>query len=113
MRKVFILITVLCFGVLASSSSCGKKSDPKVEITVVDSLNKVIQGAQVRITSKTYNATSIIDENSTTDVKGKAYFTFKLEAILEVIATGKNNKTGRDYIQLESGKTTEKTIIIK
>lgn len=113
MRKVFFLVTILGFGLLAFSSSCGKKSDPKAEITVVDSLNKPIQGAKVRITSKTYNASSVIDENSTTDVKGKAYFTFKLEAILEVIATGKNNKTGRDYIQLEQSKTTEKTIIIK
>ncbi|MEI6522048.1 MAG: hypothetical protein WCO37_01025 [Bacteroidota bacterium] len=113
MRKVLFLLTVLCFGVLVSSSSCGKKSDPKVEITVVDSLNKAIQGAKVRITSKTYNASSIIDQNATTDIKGKAYFTFKLEAILEVIASGKNNKIGRDYIQLEIGKTTEKTITIK
>jgi hypothetical protein len=113
MRKIFFLLAVLGFGVLASSSSCGKKTEPKAEITVVDSLNKAIQGAKVRITSKTYNASSVIDQNGVTDVKGKAYFTFKLEAILEVIATGKNNKVGKDYIQLEMGKTVEKTIIVK
>jgi hypothetical protein len=65
---------------------------------VVDSLNKPIQGANVRITSKTYNATSAIEEFGKTDVKGKAYFTFKLEAILEVIAVGKNNKTAKDLL---------------
>lgn len=113
MKKLLFLILTVCIGVVLSSTSCKKKTEPKVVITVVDTAGKIIQGAKVRITSKTYNAASVIDETGTTDVKGKAYFTFKLEAILEVIATAKTNREGSDFIQLEMGKTAEKTITVK
>lgn len=106
------ILFVLAISFYMFSFSCGNKTEPKAEITVVDTLNKPIQNATVRITSKTYNASSIIDETQKTDVKGKAYFTFKLEAILEVIATS-GPRSGQDFIQLKSGETVEKTVVVK
>ncbi|MFN4852895.1 MAG: hypothetical protein ACK5JC_00585 [Bacteroidota bacterium] len=111
------MVKKLVLGVLAASSlslfqQCKEPDAPKAEITVVDSLNKTISGAIVRITSKNYIPASTIDISQKTDLKGKAYFSFKLEAILQVVANS-SGLTGTDYIQLENGKTVQKTIVVK
>jgi len=111
MIKKFVLGSLLAVSGLILQN-CKEPDAPKAEITVVDSVNDVVSGAIVKVTSKNYIASSAVEQTQKTDLKGKAYFTFKLEAILQVVATGQN-KQGTDYIQLENGKTVEKTIVIK
>ena len=109
-----ILSCLTIIGLLAGVcvTSCGTPDPPEAEITVVDTLGKAISGATVRISSKTYNAASNVDDVKTTDFKGKTYHTFKWEAILEVQAA-KGTKKGREFIQLEVDKVVEKTITIR
>ena len=109
-----ILSCFMAIGLLAGIclSSCNSPDPPEVEITVVDSLGKAVAGATVRITSKTYNAASNVEDVKTTDFKGKTYHSFKWEAILEVRAS-KSNLSGREFIQLELDKVIEKTVTIK
>lgn len=93
-------------------TSCGSPDQPEAEITVVDTLGRAVAGATVRISSKTYNAASNVDDVKTTDFKGKTYHTFKWEAILEVQAA-KGSQKGREFVQLEIDKVVEKTVTIR
>lgn len=101
----------------ALSSSCKKTTPANAIITVVDPDGRNVAGARVilrndSVQSPTTGAQSIIYQEATTDISGKAEFTFKWEAVL-FVEVSKGNLSKKDYVRLEQSKTVEKTIILE
>lgn len=98
-------------------SSCKKTSSANAIITVVDPAGKNVAGAKVvlrndSVQSPTTGAQATIYQEATTDLSGKAEFSFKWEAVLFVTAT-KGALSKKDYVRLEQSKTVEKTVILE
>jgi hypothetical protein len=114
-------VTIAAVAIIISSAglfySCKKTSPANAIITVVDATGKSVAGAKVvlrndSVQSPTTGAQAIIYQEATTDLSGKAEFSFKWEAVLFITAT-KGALSKKDYIRLEQSKTVEKTVILE
>lgn len=114
------LLGTLLFTVLLVFSSCQKEADTLAVIIVKNSYGQTIQGAEVTLDQEwTSTQGNNLDPNlkqvKLTDDNGRAEFTYKLEAILNVTVVKQSNNnvlTGSNVIRLLRGKTVSKTIEI-
>lgn len=107
---LFVIVTMISL----SFTSCKEDTDCKVEI-----LTKLYDDTMVVVP----NAIVVLDQepndifvSGVSDIFGKFYHTFPLEAILNVTCTDTSvvpNKKGEGSIRLVPGKTVKKTIFIK
>ncbi len=96
--------------------SCKKDGPSKAVITVVDSINRPVQGAQVILwqdtaVNKTNGVASELRVSKTTDASGRAEFEFQLEAFLNIDVLF-NADTARSFIRLKEHETVSKTVVI-
>lgn len=114
MKKLFKLLVVAV--VLASFPlafvSCTEETecDAVVTVKMQNDTNVVVPGAEVIIRK------SDIKAEGTSDINGQFRYTFKLEAILDVIASkGASGDTlyGQTVIRLKPGQTVYKTVFIQ
>ena len=97
--------------------SCRKTGPADALVTVVDSLNKPVQGALVvlkqdSVISPNTGAQADVYQSQTTDYSGQATFSFELEAVL-FVEISKGSLLTKDYIRLEQSKQVEKSFILK
>ena len=113
--KYLIILLILAS---AGWSACEKTNGPAdAVITVVDSTGKRIAGATVvlrqdSVVNSTTGAQAVINESKVTNSSGQAWFTFKLEAVLNIEAS-KGNLSALDYIRLEKNEEVTKTVTIR
>lgn len=86
-------------------------------ITVVDSTGQRISGALVTLSQDSVinpvnNVQASANQVKQSDAAGQAFFTFKLEAVLNIEVV-KGTKIAKDYIRLEQSKTVTKTVVIR
>jgi len=110
------LLPILFIAVIGWSS-CEKTGPADATVTVVDSTGKRVAGAVVvlrqdSVINPNTGSQAVINETKVTDASGNAWFSFKLEAVLNVEAE-KGTLSGRDYIRLEQSKTVSKTVVIR
>ena len=117
LKKSFVLIIFLFFS--ATFSSCEKEKDTIGIIKVVYSNGNLVNGATVLLSqNNTIPGTSPIPnltQSHSTDASGKAEFTYRYEAILDVNVTknsGNDTYTGSGVIRLLRGKTEQITVEI-
>ena len=115
LKKSSVLIIFLFFS--ATFSSCEKEKDTIGIIKVVYSNGNLVNGATVLLSqNNTIPGTSPIPnltQSHSTDASGKAEFTYRYEAILDVNVTknsGNDTYTGRRVIRLLRGKTEQITV---
>lgn len=116
MKAIQILLVALLV-VPAVFSSCKKSGPAEAIVTVLDSTGRRISGAVVAlkqdsVVNPTNNVQASVNQQQITDASGQAYFTFKLEAVLNV-EVSKGLLSARDYIRLEQSKEVAKTVIIR
>tara|TARA_B000000475_G_C15806618_1_gene369817 strand:+ start:270 stop:644 length:375 start_codon:yes stop_codon:yes gene_type:complete len=117
LKKSSVLIIFLFFS--ATFSSCEKEKDTIGIIKVVYSNGNLVNGATVLLSqNNTIPGTSPIPnltQSHSTDASGKAEFTYRYEAILDVNVTknsGNDTYTGSGVIRLLRGKTEQITVEI-
>ena len=91
--------------------SCKKETTCYANITVIDATTLVpVTGATVMLDcSSCPNNSTLQTDQTSTDASGRAAFTFKYEAVLDIHVTlGARTATG--VVKLEAGKTVEKTV---
>lgn len=117
LKKSGVLIIFLFFS--ATFSSCEKEKDTIGIIKVVYSNGNLVNGATVLLSqNNTIPGTSPIPnltQSHSTDASGKAEFTYRYEAILDVNVTknsGNDTYTGGGVIRLLRGKTEQITVEI-
>ncbi len=111
----YILMVMMLVPVVFTA--CKKSGPAEAIITVIDSTGKRVAGAvivlrQDSVTNPTNNVQASINQQQVSDAVGQAFFTFKLEAVLNV-EVSKGNLTARDYIRLEQSKQVTKTVIVR
>ena len=117
LKKSGVLIIFLFFS--ATFSSCEKEKDTIGIIKVVYSNGNLVNGATVSLSqNNTIPGTSPIPNLTqihSTDASGKAEFTYRYEAILDVNVTknsGNDTYNGSGVIRLLRGKTEQITVEI-
>jgi len=114
-RNFFIV--AFLFSVVFSVSSCYKKKDTLAVVTVNDSNNSPVGGAEVRLYYAGANPDSLrVDQTATTDAAGKATFNFNDLyksgqagfAVLDIEVNG----TIVGIIKIEEETTSEETVAI-
>lgn len=109
---LFSILIVIFLSIGAVLSSCNKEEPAKAVITVVDSLNSPIQGCKVELNSDNNPRPGDVKASEITDLSGKAYFEFDLEAILQIEVSKDTTKADKENIHVIPGETAEKTIKI-
>lgn len=115
-KRLAAIGVVVCF--FAFSFSCKRPDPPKGVVIAVDTTDKPVSGATVKLTSTGDKGAGVLKGTSTTDGEGKAYFNeFPLDAILnvtctKVIAAGDTLK-GTGILRLETGKENESRVTLK
>jgi hypothetical protein len=109
------LIVVALFLAL-SFFSCKKDGPSNAVITVVDSINRPVQGATVILwqdtaVNKSNGVASNVRVSKKTDAAGKAEFEFQLEAFFNIDVLY-NADTARSFIRLKEHETVSKTVVI-
>ena len=91
--------------------SCKKETTCYANITVLDAVTQAaVTGATVMLDCSTCpNNSTLQTDQTTTDASGRASFTFKYEAVLDIHVT-LGNRTATGVVKLEAGKTVEKTV---
>jgi len=138
MKKVFLFFVMMSL-VLIFGVKCKKEEPPKAIVLVVDTLNKPIAGATVRVyadpkkykgpdSSIVYPTVGYFDpdkkilfDQKKTDNEGKTYHEFKYEAIFYVyayypkkIATNKyDTLKGYGALILKANETYEEKIVLR
>lgn len=102
---IFILCGILTIG-------CKKEEPGKAVITVVDTLNNPIQGCTVVLNSDNNPKPGDVKASEISDISGKAYFEFDLEAILQVEVSKGAFTADKENIHVIPGETAEKTITL-
>lgn len=116
MKKLITLtsfsLTILLFVLLGSTQvACHKNTDCTCDVKVVDSTGAPVPGATVKLYAN-INPPGQVQATGSTDGNGEAYFTFKLPAIFDIVAT-RYSMTGTGLIQLQIGGNVSQTVIIK
>jgi len=121
LNKIFKiqLLGTLLLTVLLVFSSCKKEADTLAVIIVKNSYGQAIEDALVTLdqegTSVQNNNLAELKQEEFTDENGRAEFTYKLEAILNVTVIKQDDNnilTGSNVIRLLRGKTVSQTIEI-
>jgi len=111
MKKVLLGSTALFAMILMAMSllqtSCAKETDCSAVVTVLDTVATPIVGATVRLD---YQGGGLQSDQQTTDASGRASFTFKYEAVLDITVTHPQHPTTTGIIKLEAGRTVNETI---
>ena len=107
---------VICFAV--SQFSCYQQQTCNATVTVVDSTNKGVNGALVRLYPNVTNKPSgEIQGQGTTNSAGVVTFNFQLPAIFQVYATkpigGADTLKGTGVLQLQVGNTATCTVTVR
>ncbi len=117
--KLKLFIAALSFGILTVfiNTSCEKNTDCKLTIITVDSANRILPNAKIKLFANVKTSTGATVEadlkaEGVSDGSGQSTYTFKLPSILDIKAT-LGNKSGVGIIKLEEGKSVEKTIKVK
>ena len=114
MKKVLFGSTALFAFILMAMSllqtSCAKESDCDAVVSVVDTVGSPIVGATVKLD---YNGGGLQSDQQVTDASGRASFTFKYEAVLDITVTHPQHALTTGIIKLEAGKTVDKTITMQ
>ncbi|HEY6161260.1 MAG TPA: hypothetical protein VI112_08555 [Bacteroidia bacterium] len=109
MKKIRTFLALALLAVPVLHFACKKETTCYANITVLDVNGAPVVGATVKLDCSTCgnnNSTLQIDQ-STTDASGRASFTFKYEAVLDIHVNG-GSPVG--VVKLEAGKTAEKTV---
>ena len=103
---VIVIMITLAFPV-----SCKKETTCYANITVLDASTQApVVGATVKLDCSTCPTNSTLQtDQTTTDASGRAAFTFKYEAVLDIHVT-LGSRTATGVVKLEAGKTVEKTV---
>ncbi len=111
-------VALVFIGLFCSMSffSCKKDGPTKAVITVVDSINRPLQGAKVILwqdtaVNKSNGVASEMRVTKNTDAAGRAEFEFQLEAFLNIDVVY-NADTGRSFIRLIEFETVSKTVVM-
>lgn len=112
----FTALMIAGLFLLLSVFSCKKDGPSNAVITVVDSINRPVQGALVILwqdtaVNKSNGVVSELRVSKTTDASGKAEFEFQLEAFLNIDVLY-NADTARSFIRLKEHETVNKTVVI-
>ena len=120
MKTITLKITAFLFSLIiiaTTFSSCAKPEDTIGIIKVVNSSGQAMSGVTVVLNqSNTIPGTDPIDnlsQNKKTDVNGKATFSYRYEAILDVSVSktsGNDTYSGSGVIRLLRGKTEQITV---
>jgi hypothetical protein len=104
------LLVLVLFSATLTSPGCAKDKPCKAIITVLDSSNNPITGAQVHLVAP---APSSVDLVLSTDASGQASFEVNLPQILDinVVFSSTTYQTGK-VARFEQGKTDEVTVHI-
>lgn len=98
-------------------TACKKTGPADAVVTVMDSTGRRLSGAivvlrQDSVVNPTNNVQASVNQQAVTDAAGQAFFSFKLEAVLNLEAT-KGTLKARDYIRLEQSKQVSKTVVVR
>jgi hypothetical protein len=109
------LIPIAAAFALLLDFSCKKETTCYANIIVVDAnIQAPIIGATVKLdcgTCSNPSTSNLQTDQTTTDASGRASFTFKYEAVLDITVTSSQGPaTG--VVKLEAGKTVEKTVSV-
>jgi hypothetical protein len=115
--KSFLTVVLIAVAFSLFFLSCKKTSPAEATITVVDSLERPIKGAQVilrqdSVVNPSTGVKSDIYDEKITDINGQTFHSFKWEAVLNLQVT-KGNLKAIDYLRLEQSKTVSKTVMLK
>ncbi len=122
---LFLLSTLLLFGLTLIGTSCQKETDCTANITCVDSVGTAVANATVNLFAQVKDPndpkgvatnTADVKASGTTDDGGKVSFVFKLPAVFDVKATfvsGNKTFSGTSIIKLETGTAVEKTVTLR
>ncbi|MBP8033435.1 MAG: hypothetical protein KAZ71_02495 [Bacteroidia bacterium] len=115
--KLFFATFALGLITLGINSSCQKKTDCKLIVTIHDSVGNAVSAATVKLFAnvKTASGSTVeadLKAEGVSDGGGTSTYTFKLPAILDVKVVA-GTKTGIGIVKLEEGKTVEKIITVK
>ncbi len=115
-KLIFPVLAILMLGFALSQSSCKKKKDTEAEITLTDSIGKVVAGAVVYVNSRNNTPPGTLEDTQTSDNRGKTFHKFDNEAILQVEVSKKLSTktiTGYGILRLEEGKKVELSITVR
>ena len=109
-----ILFTLL---VLISSWSCKKSGPADAVITVEDAKGQPVAGARVvlrqdSVVNPTTGIRADVYQEQFTGSNGQAFFSFELEAVLNVEVTKDTLVETDEYVRLEQNETVRKTITL-
>jgi hypothetical protein len=108
---LFLLAITLASSVLVS---CKRPGEGRAIVTVVDTLNMPVAGATVELTSRNNpNKPGDVNFSQATDLDGKAYFSNKLEVILQVEAKKGTLKSTKENIHIIPDEVAVLTVTIR
>ena len=114
------LLVMLFAAISVLNTSCAKETQCDAVITVIDTVGNPVVGATVTLDCNNCpspppgSSSTLQTGDQTTDASGRASFTFKYEAVLDITVTSVNPAgTATGIIKLEAGKTTEKTVTVQ
>jgi hypothetical protein len=107
----FIALFIALTMTVILPASCKKETTCYANITVLDATtNAPVVGATVMLDCSTCPTQSTLQtDQTTTDASGRAAFTFKYEAVLDIHVT-LGSRTATGVVKLEAGKTVEKEV---
>jgi hypothetical protein len=116
-RNLGVMVVLALFIVSATVTvGCHKQKDSIAVITVVDSLNKPVSGAVVKLTAAVKNNTQTLapylPNIQTTGSDGVTYHHFPLEAVLAA-EVSKGSLKVTDMVRLKKEDTVTQTIVLK
>lgn len=114
MRKVLIAGVVV---MLALQWSCKKSGPADAVVTVQDSLGNPVAGAKVvlrqdSVVNPNTNIRADVYQEKVTSSSGQAFFSFELEAVLNIEVSKDSITENDEYIRLEQNETVSKVVIL-
>ena len=109
MNRFKTIFAIALFAVPVLHFNCKKETTCYANVTVVDVNGTPVTGATVKLDCSTCNNTNstLQIDQATTDASGRASFTFKYEAVLDIHVNG-GSPVG--VVKLEAGKTVDRTV---
>lgn len=104
------LFLALFFLVAVSQTGCKETGLAKAEVTVVDSSGLPLDGVTVYLNSNNNNPPGEIEDKQKTDVNGKTYHEFELEAILQIELEKTGYSAPKENVHVIPGETATKRI---
>lgn len=101
----------------SSQWSCKKTGPADAVITIQDSLGQPVAGAKVvlrqdSVVSPTTGVRADVYSEQITGSGGEAFFSFELEAVLNIEVSKDSVTENNEYIRLEQNKTVRKIVVL-